>query len=133
MIPPEQLLTVVSLCIALASVLVSFYAVRQARKTALTGTYFSEMTQAYAEFLRYVTEFAFRRGAAERDALAASLYRLRLFASPEIFRDAQQLYAFLLAWASSNPSEALALDEKVHNLGDKMRFHLDQTRKRGEP
>ena len=133
MIPPEQLLTVVSLCIALASVLVSFYAVRQARKTALTGAYFSEMTQAYSEFLRYVTEFAFRRSTAERDALAASLYRLRLFASPEIFRDAQQLYAFLLAWASSNPNEALALDEKVHNLGDKMRFHLDQTRKRGEP
>ena len=109
----------------------AFYAVKQARKTALTGTYFSEMAQAYSGYLRCVSEFVFRRGLEERDALAASLYRLQLVASREIASDAQKLYVFLLAWASSNPAGALEVDEQLNSLEAKMREHLDQARKYG--
>ena len=129
----DNALTVISLIIAFSAVCVSLYSVHQSRKTALTGTYFSEMAQAYSEYLRAVAEFVFRRGAAERDALAASLYRLWLFASPEIFEDAQGIYVQLLSWAASNPSGALELDEKVQKLADDMRVHLDSTRKHGHP
>ena len=127
----DQILTIISLLIASSSACVSVYAVHQARKTSLTGTYFSEMAHAYSEYLRCVSEFAFRRGQSERDALAAALYRLQLFASREIAFDAQRLYVFVLDWAASNPTGALSLDEQVNSLGEKMRSHLNQARKRG--
>lgn len=126
-----QILPFITSLSSLLSVAVAFYAVQQARKTALTGTYFSEMAQAYSGYLRCVSEFVFRRGLEERDALAASLYRLQLVASKEISSDAQDLYVFLLAWASSNPRGALEVDERLNNLGEKMREHLDQARKYG--
>ena len=129
----EQLFTIVSLCIALLSVIVSLYSVQQARNTALTETYFSEMTSAYSGYLCSISDFVYRRGAAERDALVASLYRLQLFASSKISRDAQELYVYLIDWASSNPTGAIDLDELVNALGEEMRTHLDLTRKRGEP
>lgn len=126
-----QILPFITSLSSLLSVIVAFYAVQQARKTALTGTYFSEMAQAYSGYLRCVSEFVFRRGLEERDALAASLYRLQLVASKEISSDAQDLYVFLLAWASSNPRGALEVDERLNNLGEKMREHLNQARKYG--
>ena len=126
-----QILPFITSLSSLLSVIVAFYAVQQARKTALTGTYFSEMAQAYSGYLRCVSEFVFRRGLEERDALAASLYRLQLVASKEIASDAQELYVFLLAWASSNPRGALEVDERLNNLGEKMREHLNQARKYG--
>ena len=129
----EQLFTIVSLCIALLSVIVSLYSVQQARNTALTETYFSEMASAYSGYLCSISDFVYRRGAAERDALVASLYRLQLFASSKISRDAQELYVYLIDWASSNPTGAIDLDELVNALGEEMRTHLDLTRKRGEP
>ena len=127
----DQILTIISLIIAFSSACASVYAVQQARKTALTGTYFSEMAHAYSEYLCCVSEFAFRRGQCDRDALAAALYRLQLFASREIASDAQQLYVSVLDWAASNPTGALSLDEQVNSLGHKMRKHLNQARKRG--
>ena len=129
----DDILTVISLVIAFLSVCVSLYAVHQSRKTALTGAYFSEMAHAYSEYLRCVSEFAFRRDVSSRDALAVALYRLQLFAASEISQDAQQLYVFLLEWAASNPTGALSLDEKLNGLGAKMRNHLTQARKRGHP
>lgn len=129
----EQLFTIVSLCIALLSVIVSLYSVQQARNTALTETYFSEMASAYSGYLCSISDFVYRRGAAERDALVASLYRLQLFASSKISRDAQELYVYLIDWASSNPTGAIDLDELVNALGEEMGTHLDLTRKRGEP
>ena len=131
MLSVSEVLTGLSLVIAFLSVCISFYSVRQARKTALTGTYFSEMVQAYSEYLRRVSEFALQRGLAERNALVVALYRLQLFASPEIFSDAQELYAFLLSWAKSNPSDALAVDDATYNLGVKMCEHLKKIRERG--
>ncbi|MBE5056257.1 hypothetical protein INF37_09630 [Pseudoflavonifractor sp. DSM 107456] len=127
----DKIFTIISLVIALLSVCVSVYSVHQSRKSALTGAFFSEMTQAYSDYLRCVSEFVFRRGTSERDALAAALYRLQLFASKEISVDAQELYVFVLDWASSNPVRALSVDERMNNLGHKMRVHLDQARKRG--
>nr|WP_317324498.1 hypothetical protein [uncultured Flavonifractor sp.] len=129
----DNILSVISAAIAFSAVCVSLYAVRQSRQTALTGTYFSEMAQAYSEYLRCVSEFAFRRGLTERDALAAALYRLQLFASRDISVDAQRLYVQLLDWASSHPSSALELDGPVNEIGDKMRRHLDQARRHGRP
>lgn len=129
----DNFLTIISLVIAFFAVCVSLYSVQQSRKTALTGTYFSEMTKAYSDYLRCVSEFVFRRGTSERNALAAALYRLQLFASLEIAIDAQQLYVLVLDWAASNPSGALTIDEQVNRLGDKMRKHLDRTRKSGAP
>ena len=129
----SEMIDLIALGIAFLSVCVSFYAVRQSRKTALTGTYFSEMAQAYSDYLRCVSEFAFRRGLAERDALAAALYRLQLFASPKIAVDAQKLYVSLLQWASTNPTGALSVDELTNSLGSEMREHLEKVRKLGCP
>lgn len=128
-----QISEIIASAISLLAVCVSLYSVRQARTTALTGTYFSEMAGAYSDYLCCVSEFALRRGAAERDALAAALYRLQLFASPEIFSDALELYELLLDWAKSNPSGALAVDDATHILGSKMREHLEKVRECGRP
>lgn len=127
----SEILPLISTIISCASVVVAVFAVQEARKTALASTYFSEMTKAYSEYLRCVSGFALRRGVNERDALAASLYRLQLFAPKEICKDAQELYAFLLAWASSNPSGALEIDARLAHLGLEMREHLAQSGKIG--
>ena len=127
----DNILAIISSAIAFFAVCVSLYSVHQSRKTALSGTYFSEMTKAYSDYLCCISEFVFRRGTVERNELVAALYRLQLFASCEISIDAQNLYIFVLDWAASNPTSALAVDERVNNLGNKMRKHLDQVRKRG--
>lgn len=106
-------------------------AVFQTRKTALTEIYFAEMVQAYSDYLRCVSEFALRRGAPERDALVAALYRLGLFAPQEIFDDAQDLYALLLERAASNTGGPLGVDGQVHDLREALYAHLDQARKHG--
>ena len=129
----NDLWNVISAGLSLASVFVAAFAVLSARRTALTGTYFSEMTKAYADYLHCVADFVLRRGAAERDTLASALYRLQLFASSEIASDAQDLYATLLNWAQSNPTNALQIDSLTNDLGAKMKAHLDRTRKRGNP
>ena len=129
----DILFSTISASISLAAVCVSLYSVHQSWKTALTGTYFSAMAAAYSDYLCCISEFVFLRGASERNALAAALYRLQLFASHEISVDAQNLYTFVLDWASSNPTRALSVDERVNSLGYKMREHLDQTRKAGHP
>ena len=128
----NEILTLASVFISLLAVGVAFYSVHEARRTALTGTYFSEMASAYSDYLRCVSQFAFRRGLAERDALAAALYRLQLFASSEITTAAQDLYVSLLDWAQTNPSGALDMDAKVNDLGSEMRRHLNEARKRGD-
>ncbi|OUN05532.1 hypothetical protein B5G43_12665 [Flavonifractor sp. An92] len=129
----DTLFSVASALISLSAVCVSLYSVRESRRTALTGTYFSEMANAYSDYLSCISEFVFRRGASERDALAAALYRLQLFASSEISADAQKLYIFVLDWASTNPTRAPEVDALVSDLGYKMREHLEQTRKYGRP
>ena len=127
----DYILAIVSSVISFFAVCVSLYSVHQSRKTALTGTYFSEMTKAYSDYLCCVSKFVFRRGLAERNELAAALYRLQLVASCEIAMDAQNLYIFVLDWAASNPTGALTVDEQVNDLGGKMREHLSHARKRG--
>lgn len=128
----NEILTLISVLSSLLAVGVALYSVREARRTALNGTYFSEMASAYSDYLRSVSQFVFRRGVAERDALAVALYRLQLFASSEIASAAQDLYVSLLDWAQSNPSEALDIDAKVNALGSEMRRHLNEARKRGD-
>lgn len=121
----------VSCVIAFASVCASIYAVVQSRKTTLTGTYFSEMSSSYSEFLRCAGDLALKKGFAERDALVAALYRLQLFASEKISSDAQLLYVALLDWAQSGATRALTMDEKINQLGVLMREDLAHFRKTG--
>lgn len=121
----DRILTVASLIVAFAAVCVSLYSVREARKAVLTGKYFSEMTDAYAFFLKCTAEFAFHKGKPELDALAGALYRLMLFASDEIGNEAQNLYVFAIEWAQSGQQRGLPLDEKVNSLGDLMKKDLN--------
>ena len=127
----DKIINLLSIFTALAAVCVSVFAVLQARKSVLTGAYFSEMTKAYSDFLRCVAEFGFRRGEIERDNLASALYRLMLFASPPISEEAQERYRFSLAWAQSNPTGALSLDDKTNQLGRLMKAHLATIQKKG--
>ena len=122
---------VLSVCAALLSVFVAAWSVVQSRRTALTGVYLSEMTAAYSDFLGCVADFVFRRGLEERDALAAALYRLVLFASDEIADEAQMLYHSLLQWGKTNQSQALEVDRMVNHLGNLMRADVGKFRKTG--
>ena len=136
---PEGVLTfsdvcnVISFLLAFAAICVSLYSVREARKTALTEAYFSEMAAAYADYLRCVSDFGYRRGFEERDALSAALYRIELFASPDICKEAEDLYVYILDWAASNPTRAISLDTKSNHLAVLMREHLKKTQKSGNP
>lgn len=121
----------ISCAIAFASVCASIYAVVQSRKTALTGTYFSEMSSAYSEFLKCAADFVFQKGFDERDALAAALYRLQLFASEKISSDAQLLYLAVIDWAQTGTVHAREIDHRINQLGVLMRDDLAQFRKTG--
>lgn len=129
----NEVLTLISAIAAIAAVCVSLYTAQTAKKTALNGTYFSEMAQAYSGYLKCVSEFVSRRGLPERDALASSLYRLLLFAPIEIADAAQDLYTFLFEWAGSDPHRALSVDERTNDLGNMMREHLEAVCRTGNP
>lgn len=121
-----------SAVVALLAVFVSFYAIREARRTALTGTYFSEMAAAYSGFLRAVSDFVFERGYPERDAMASALIRLVLFASPEIAGKANELYTMALQWGKTRSLPASQLDARLNGLTAPLRADLDHFRKTGQ-
>lgn len=125
----DNILTALSIAVSFLAVCVSLYSVIAARRTALTGTYFSEMASAYSGYLESIARFAYHRGATERDALSVALYRVELFASGDISRDAQGLYVYLLRWAASRPAGALDIDQRVNALGREMRIHLEHCRR----
>lgn len=108
-----------ALCIAVsfAGVCVSLYAVRESKKSVLTGTYFSEMTAAYAEYLRCICDLVYKRSAAERDAIVAALYRLRLFAPISVCNAADDLYARTLDLARTGRGDTLAINSQLDQIG----------------
>lgn len=107
------------LCIVVSfgGVCVSLHAVRESRKSALTGTYFSEMTAAYAEYLRCVCDLVYKRGTPERDAIVAALYRLRLFAPISVCNAADALYARTLDFARTGQGNTLAINSQLDQIG----------------
>ena len=123
---------VISVGAAVLAVFVSAWAIREARRTAPTGTYFSEMAAAYADYLRTVSNFVFERGLPERDAMAGALNRLFLFASPEISEKANALYTLVLQWGKSAMLPASPIDELLNELVGLMRADLDLFRKTGQ-
>lgn len=120
----SQIISLISLGISFLSVVAAFYAVRESRKAVISGAFFSELIDAYADYLKCVADFVYRRGLSERDALAASLYRVLLFAPGPIGDEAQALYVYVLDWAQSGQSRALSVDERVNRLGDMMRENI---------
>ena len=87
----NEIFSFLSVLAAFAAVFVSFYSIRVARKTAINGVYFSEMSKAYSDYLKCISEFVYHLGLSERDALSASLYRVLLFAPLDIASEAQAL------------------------------------------
>lgn len=127
-----QWISIISSGVALLAVFASFYAIREARRTALTGTYFSEMAAAYSDFLRAVSDFVFERGLRERDAMASTLNRLFLFASPEISGKANELYTLALQWGKTGSPPASQIDARLNELVALLRADLDHFRKTGQ-
>lgn len=119
------------LAVSFASVCVSLYAVRESRKAILTGNYFSEMTSAYAEYLRCVCDLMNRRGKPERDAIVSSLYRLRLFAPLAVCNAADDLYAQALDWARTGQGDTFAINGKLDQIGLWFARDLDHYRRSG--
>lgn len=129
----DAIITLISCGISLCAVCVSAYAVWEAKQTQLNAAYFAEMTAAYSRYLNSVCEFGFRRDSISRDELAADLYKLKLFASAEIMKEAQNLYVDLLSWSQQGCSTHSPLDSKIHALAEMMRSHLETFRHRTIP
>lgn len=129
----NEIFSFLSVLAAFAAVFVSFYSIRVARKTAINGVYFSEMSKAYSDYLKCISEFVYHLGLSERDALSASLYRVLLFAPLDIASEAQDLYAFVLQWASSNPNHPISVDQRTSRLGQLMRNQLLSACRSGKP
>lgn len=127
----SQVIALASIGVSAVSVFAAIYAVRESRKALLSGTYFTEMADAYANYLKCVASFVYQRGIKERDALSAALYKLLLYAPQPIADKAQELYCFVLEWARSGQAGALPVDEKVNRLGELMRENVADVRRRG--
>ena len=127
----DNIYELLSVCVAFASVCVSLYAVWQAKKSVLTGEYFSEMTEAYAAFLTCIAEFVFSRSKEDLHKLSSSLHRLLLFSSDEIGQEAQVLYLHVIDWAESGQLRARSVDNLANELGDLMKSDLEHFRKKG--
>lgn len=130
----ETLLQLLPIIAAFAAVWVSWCAVRESRKTAINGTYFSEMVSAYSTYTRCLSEFVFKRGITERDAMAVALYRTLLFAPDDIAALSQECYIDVLEWAanvSSPTPRAEGLDRKVNRLQKMMKADIDRFREKG--
>lgn len=127
----SQIISLSSLGVSFLSVLVAFFAVRESRKTVFSGAYFSEMVNAYTDYLKCVASFIYRRELSEIDAMTSALYKLMLYAPPFIGTEAKELYLFVLDWASSKQETATLLDEKIDHLRERMRENITDIQKNG--
>ena len=124
-------ISLISIGVAFLSVCVAVYSVRESRKAIITGTFFSEMVDAYADYLKCVTCFVYQRGASERDALVPALYRVSLYAPTSISDKAHELFVVVLNWSRSGETRTLAVDEKVNQLRELMRENIADIQKKG--
>lgn len=127
----SQIISLASVGISFLSVLAAFFAVKESRKAVFSGACFSEMVDAYADYLKCVASFVYQRGLEERNALSAALYKFLLYAPSHIGDEAQNLYIFVLDWAQSGQTRALSVDERVNRLGDMMRENIAFVQKSG--
>lgn len=126
--PYEIIASIVSIC----ALCISVYSIRQSKRSELNAAYFAQMTNSYSAYLGSISKFVMDGGLQARDDLAVRLYQLKLFATPEIMRQAQVLYQVLLDWKPQGSSRGFPYDEKIHDLAEAMRHHLDSFRYRTE-
>ena len=121
----ENILDLATIVVALAAVCVSAWSVWHSYTTQMTGAYFSEMTAAFAGYLRAVNECFYTSQIHQGEdnsslhmmnALSASLCQLQLFATPEIDRKAVALYQCLQGEAPSLPEEKARIEYLLHDL-----------------
>lgn len=128
----EKIISVIMAVTSLISVCVSAWAIRQSRRAQLTGSYFSEMTAVYKNFIFAVNDFMYNHcDLRKRDALSAALLQLQLYAPPVIDQAAQQMYCLLLDWGENPQNDALHIDKKLQRIQADMRADLDFFRREG--
>ena len=111
--------------VAFAAVIVSGIAISNARKTAITSTYFTELTKSYRDYMDHITRFVYTPCDETRNNLVSSLYAVGLFSSDEVFDAAQSVYCELIDWNRAGRGYTLHVDAMVNKLGDLMRKHLE--------
>lgn len=126
----DNIITLVSCATSLLAVCISAYAVWESKQTQLNAAYFSEMTAAYSKYLDSISMFVLRRDVASRDSLAADLYKLKLFAPEKIMKASQELYNDLLLWSDQEHDIGFPLDDRVHDLAELMKAHLETFHRR---
>lgn len=122
--PYEIIASIVSIC----ALCISVYSIRQSKRSDLNAAYFAQMTASYSAYLGSISQFVMLRGKAQADQVAGCLYQLKLFATPGIMRQAQELYELLLTWQPQNFSGHFPYDNQIHALSESMREHLDSFR-----
>lgn len=123
---------IVNVIIALAGIVGVYYTAKRAMKTQLTGAYFSEMTSAYAEYLKAIDAFVYHPEQSTRDDLSSSLHRLLLFAPMQICDFANELYIQVIDWNRGSRQSPLQIDVALNRLGDLMRTDLKYFRMHGD-
>ncbi|WP_294855656.1 hypothetical protein [uncultured Oscillibacter sp.] len=130
--PPIDLELIISAATPTVAIIAMAYTASKSRTAILTGTYFSEMSSAYAGFLNAAANFVYHSDDLQsRDVLSFSLYRLQLFASNEIAHKSQEIFLLLLDWGSHPHSGARSLDKEINEIGLMMRADLASYRKTG--
>ena len=110
--------------VALAAVIVSGIAIRQAHKTQMASSYFSEKANAYSEFLAYAAHFAFSHGIEGKSEFAKAYYQVQLFAPLDICAAADEVYLAVTKHNRTQSSRWLDVDQKITTLGNQMRRDL---------
>lgn len=124
-------ISLISAGVAFLSVCVAVYSVRESRRAVITGTYFSEMVDAYADYLKcvfcYYFEYENSDQSSDKYTLSAALFRLSLYAPSNIVHGAMELHALVL---SENQSKKV-LNEKIDQLLELMRGHITDIQRKG--
>lgn len=118
--------TILPSVVALAAVVVSGVAISNARKMAITSTYFTEMTKAYQTYLDSIARFVYAPSDMTRDNLSSALYRVGLFASDDILGKANDAYISAIEWSGNGYGPALQVDDAVNILREAMYKHLSE-------
>lgn len=120
-------ISLISIGVAFLSVCVAVYSVREARKSVITGTYFSEMVNAYADYLKCVFYYNLEHERSDRHILNAALFKLLLYAPSQIGDEARGLYDFVLSGDQSKED----LARRINQLLALMRENIADLQKKG--
>ncbi|MCH5260711.1 MAG: hypothetical protein J1F18_13195 [Lachnospiraceae bacterium] len=120
-------ISLISIGVAFLSVCVAVYSVRESRKAIITGTYFSEMVDAYADYLKCVFYYKLEHERSDRYILDTALFKLLLYATANIDAEARGLYDFVIS--GNRSKEELA--RRINQLSALMRKHIADVQKKG--